>query len=91
MAVKVPSPSAGPVLSEGRNVTLVPVSELAGLPVSRRRASARAPVTFNEVTASPRSKRISWVLPSRQILSWRKSDRALTTDTPTPCRPPETL
>ena len=31
----------------------------------------------------------SW--PSRQIVRWSHSDRALTTETPTPCRPPDTL
>ena len=31
------------------------------------------------------------ILPSRQILSFSQSDSAFTTDTPTPCRPPETL
>ena len=33
----------------------------------------------------------SWTLPSRRIVSFNHSDRALTTETPTPCSPPETL
>ncbi len=73
------------VSAEGKKVTLVPVS---GSPLGRFGAS---PVTFRGDTASPLAKRISWILPSRQIFRSSQSDRALTTLTPTPCRPPETL
>ena len=34
---------------------------------------------------------ISYSLPSLKMLSLNSSDNALTTDTPTPCNPPETL
>ena len=71
-------------------VTLVPVrgSPAFACPAGRFGAS---PVTLSEETASPRSKRISWTLPSRQIFSCSQSESAFTTDTPTPCRPPDTL
>ena len=36
-------------------------------------------------------KLISWILPSRQIRSFSFEERALTTDAPTPCRPPEAV
>ena len=42
-------------------------------------------------SGSPSLKLISWILPSRQMRSFSHFDSALTTDTPTPCRPPETL
>jgi len=49
------------------------------------------PTTASGATGSPR--RYSWwcSLPSRRMVSDSVSDSALTTDTPTPCRPPETL
>ena len=40
---------------------------------------------------TPLRKRTKCSLPSRQILSSSTVDSALTTETPTPCRPPETL
>ena len=36
-------------------------------------------------------KAISKILPLRRIFSFSQTDSALTTETPTPCRPPETL
>ena len=49
------------------------------------------PMSASGDTGTPRRNSIWWNLPSRQILSLSQSDSALTTDTPTPCRPPETL
>ena len=49
------------------------------------------PSTTSGATASPWRNSIWCILPLRQILSFSHSDSALTTDTPTPCRPPETL
>ena len=43
------------------------------------------------VTGMPRSKRSCHSLPSRQTVTSSHSESALTTDTPTPCRPPEIL
>ena len=56
--------------------------------VPRRSVS---PTSASGATASPRRNSIWWILPLRQILSFSQSDSALTTETPTPCRPPETL
>ncbi len=42
------------------------------------------------VTA-PFSNAIAWSAPSRLISTSMRSDSALVTDTPTPCRPPENL
>ena len=39
----------------------------------------------------PWVKLISWICPFRMIFIDSETDNALTTDTPTPCRPPETL
>jgi hypothetical protein len=65
---------------EGRKVTRVPF-----LP------SGRGPTTFSGASASPWRKRIQCSSPSRQMVSSSHSDSAFTTDTPTPCRPPDTL
>ena len=59
---------------------------LAGL------TSAAAVYTAAEITAdfgTPPAKDILYSLPSRRTQTSRFSDSALTTDTPTPCRPPE--
>ena len=50
-----------------------------------------SPTTARSASGSPSWKRIRCSLPARQILRSRESDSALTTDTPTPCRPPDTL
>ncbi len=47
--------------------------------------------TASGATGTPRRNSIWCNLPSRQILSFSQLDSALTTDTPTPCRPPATL
>src|SRR5262245_18000719 len=47
--------------------------------------------TASGFTTSPRTNPIRWTCPSRQTSTSRCDDSALTTDTPTPCRPPETL
>ncbi len=49
------------------------------------------PTTASGATGTPWRNSIWWMWPLRQILSFSHSDSALTTDTPTPCRPPETL
>src|SRR3954469_21810901 len=50
-----------------------------------------APVSFSGATASPLRNSIWCTLPSRQMVRRNHSESAFTTDTPTPCRPPDTL
>ncbi len=66
------------ISSSGRKRTRVPVDW-------------DSPTTSTPVTGLPRSYFWRQSLPSRLTVTSRNSDRALTTDTPTPCRPPETL
>jgi hypothetical protein len=47
------------------------------------------PVTFSFSFKNPSSKAMAYCLPSRLISTSSRVDRALTTETPTPCRPPE--
>ncbi len=63
----------------GRNVTRVPV-----LP-------SDAPTSFKGASATPWAKRMKCSLPPRQMLKSKRDDSAFTTETPTPCKPPETL
>ena len=67
----------------GRNVILVPVkySLLIFLDL---------PVTFNALLTIHFQTQY-YVLPSLLISKIKFSDKAFTTDTPTPCNPPETL
>ena len=67
------------VFGEARKVTSVPV-----LPPD-------SPVTFSGASGSPSVNDISCGLPARQIFSFSQDESALTTETPTPCRPPDTL
>ena len=67
------------VCGEGRKVTSVP------------RLPPASPTTASGATASPSRNSMKCSLPSRQIVSLSQVDSALTTETPTPCRPPETL
>ena len=63
---------------EGKNVILVPVS-------------FDLPTAFNGDLASPFLNSIKYFFPSLLISNFNFSDKALTTETPTPCSPPETL
>ena len=63
---------------DGRNVTSVPV------------LSEAAPF-FNGASATPSLKRMVHSDPCRQTRRSRNCESALTTETPTPCKPPETL
>ena len=69
---------------EGRKVTSVP---RLGLPLSM---GAGPTVTSGETT-SPWANSTKNSFSSRQMRSFSHFDSALTTETPTPCRPPETL
>lgn len=63
----------------GRKQTEVPVrASLIGFDVS-------------SVAGVPRSKRWEYSFLSRKTVTSNHSDKALTTETPTPCKPPETL
>ena len=64
---------------DARNLTSVPLS------------SAASPKTLRCSTVSPCSNRAKCSLPSRHTRSSNHTDNAFTTDTPTPCKPPETL
>ena len=48
-----------------------------------------SPVTVSSCVLSPRAKAISCTLPPRRTCTLSHSESALTTDTPTPCKPPE--
>ena len=49
------------------------------------------PVIFNGAFASPFLNSMKYFLPSLLISKFSFSDKAFTTETPTPCKPPETL
>ena len=49
------------------------------------------PTTLSFLTVSPRSNAMWWRLPSRSTQTSSFSESAFTTDTPTPCSPPDTL
>ena len=68
------------IVASGQKVTVVPV-----------RPRGASPTTFSfSATLPPSAKAIWWRLPSRSTSTTSFDDRALTTETPTPCRPPET-
>ena len=66
-------------LGLGQTVTRVPVF---GSPLLAARAAS-----FSRT--SPSAKLIACALPSRQTVTSSRRARALVTDTPTPCSPPE--
>ena len=72
--------------ASGQKVTVVPV---LGSPVLRSLGAGPVSVTLR-LSLPPFSNSASQWLPSRSISSRSRLDRALTTETPTPCRPPET-
>ena len=47
------------------------------------------PITSSRVVSVAVLERHAWIWPSRRIVTSTRVDRALTTETPTPCRPPE--
>ena len=53
--------------------------------------SPTLPVFFSFFVTAPSANAIACTPPSRLISTSRRSDSALVTDTPTPCRPPENL
>ena len=65
----------------GQNVTVVPLWLRGEGPTT-----SSLPTGFPPLTNS-----IRWCWPSRSTSTMSRRDRALTTDTPTPWRPPETL
>ena len=64
---------------DGRKVTSVPVAVAGFAGLDERRVG------------TPWVNDISWIPPLRRTLSFSQADSALTTETPTPCRPPDTL
>ena len=81
MTVWARNSTSSKMAGSGQKVTVVPV-----------RPRGAGPVTLSGPVGTPPSvNSIVWCLPSRSTSRTRRVDRALTTDTPTPCRPPETL
>ena len=72
------------VSGDGVNVTSVPRFSLPS-------SVGAGPTIFRGATASPPANSTRCSSPSRQTRSTSRVDNALTTETPTPCRPPETL
>ena len=68
----------------GRKVILVPVKNWLLI-------FSESPITFNSLLTIPFSNSILYTLPFLFIYKFRYSDNALTTETPTPCKPPDTL
>ena len=81
----------GRIVSECIGCTMVKVAGLGSNVTSVPVRPSEGPSRLSGLTATPSSNRMEWALPSRQILSSRWDDKAFTTDTPTPWRPPETL
>jgi hypothetical protein len=67
------------VSGDAVNVTSVPVLPSEG------------PTTCSGPSDTPCANATVCSLPARQMRSSKRVDSALTTETPTPCRPPETL
>ena len=63
---------------DGKKVICVPVSFVF-------------PIIFKGAFAEPSSNSIKCLFPSLLIINFNFLDKALTTETPTPCKPPETL
>ena len=57
----------------------------------RARVLGRLALLPGRPCGTPRTKSCVHLKPSRRTSTWSCSDSALTTETPTPCRPPETL
>jgi hypothetical protein len=68
------------VSSDGVKVTSVPVLFLSHVPTA-----------FSGASGTPCLKRMNHSCPLRQTRRSRIFESALTTETPTPCSPPETL
>ena len=63
---------------EGKKVTLVPFK-------------SDLPISFSGALVIPFSNSTKYFFPSLKISTLKLLESALTTDTPTPCKPPETL
>ncbi len=50
-----------------------------------------SPTAFSGASGTPWAKRMKYSLPARQMVISSLEESAFTTDTPTPCRPPDTL
>ncbi len=73
--------SSSKISESGRKVIVVPVGS----------SFAIAPTTSTSPRGAPRSNSWRCTLPSRRTSAARRSESALTTETPTPCSPPDTL
>ena len=70
--------TAEKIFFDGRKVILVPFFFVL-------------PIFFNGLMVFPSLNLISYSLPYLKMFSFNSSDKAFTTDTPTPCKPPDTL
>ena len=68
----------------GKNVIFVPVKYLS-------LTFLEAPIIFNSFVTIPLLNSKLYIFPSLLISNIKFSDKAFTTDTPTPCKPPDTL
>ena len=59
--------------------------------ISVPRRPLASPTTASGASGSPSRKRMTYSLPSRQMRRSSTSESAFTTETPTPCRPPDDL
>ena len=66
------------ISGSGQKVVLVPVP-------------FALPISWSLVAVLPWSKSMAYSLPSRLTHTSTRVESAFTTDTPTPCRPPDTL
>ncbi len=80
------------ICASGQNRTRVPVTALATrLPSVQPRLRREAPPSGPspaKTPGAPRWKLMCWVAGERSTSTSRRADSALTTDEPTPCRPP---
>ena len=68
----------------GKNVIFVPVKNLS-------LTFLEVPIIFNSFVTIPLLNSKLYIFPSLLISKIKFSDKAFTTDTPTPCKPPDTL
>ena len=81
MSIDHSNSSSSKISRSGRNVIVVPVSFLLSV----------LPAAIRSVVGSPRANSWRVIFPSRRTSTLSHSDSAFTTETPTPCSPPETL
>ncbi len=79
-SVSAESSSSSKISASGKNEIVVPVSPFS-----------TSPTTARSALGTPRVNSCRYSLPPRRTSATSHSERAFTTETPTPCNPPETL